>query len=69
MGGILQAVHTGIGPAAALDIGLRTKNFTDGLKQCTLKRDGIVLFLPAAVTAAVKFEDQLESFWMGAHSQ
>jgi hypothetical protein len=67
MGGIHQGVNTGIGAAAALHIRLGAENFPGGIEYGTLNRDGIVLFLPAAVTAAIKFQDQLKAFGMDIH--
>ena len=67
MGDKTQAMDPGISAAAALDVHLTTKKSGGGLEQTTLNRFGVLLLLPAAVTAAVKFQNQLEALWMDVH--
>ena len=60
-------MHSGIGAATALHVHLSAKEICGGLEQAALNGFGIILFLPTAVSAAVKLQNQLESFCMDVH--
>src|SRR5262245_41613124 len=60
VGDLTERMDTGVGSAGALHLDIALEYFLSGLSQLAHHGASVLLFLPAAVPAAIVFEQELE---------